>query len=128
MMHPPVHRRRRIAAAAAVVTLLLGVAACTGGNDPEDRRNGAGTGRSGPPPTGSVPSPSPPTSTAKPEGLPVAPALGLKWNWAQKATLDFLKAEPPGPTFYEVEWCTMEPTKGQIEWSQVRTRASRRRP
>ncbi len=118
MVQRPGNRRRRLAATAAVVTVLLGVAACTAGNDPVDTRNGAGTA-GGPPATGSVPSPSAPTSTAKPEGLPDAPALGLKWNWGQKATLDFLKAEPPGPTFYEVEWCAMEPTKGQIEWGQV---------
>lgn len=47
--------------------------------------------------------------------------LGLKWNWAQTQTLDFVASASGGWTFYEVEWCDVEPTPGDYDWTTVDT-------
>ncbi|WP_243058740.1 hypothetical protein [Nocardioides sp. SR21] len=65
-----------------------------------------------------------PATTAPPvtPGRGAAPGsgpLGLKWNRALTATLDFVQRSRSGWTFYEVEWCDVEPTPGDYDWAMV---------
>src|SRR5215218_5172994 len=46
--------------------------------------------------------------------------IGLKWDWS---TLDrylpFVRDLTGGATFYEFEWCQVEPRQGQLDWGVV---------
>jgi hypothetical protein len=46
--------------------------------------------------------------------------IGLKWDWS---TLDrylpFVRDLTGGATFYEFEWCQVEPRQGQLDWGAV---------
>jgi hypothetical protein len=100
--------RPRPAAPLAIALLLtLGVAAgCTGGGDAD----------------GSTPTP-PSKEVQGYTGPAVQGAtqpIGLKWDWS---TLDrylpFVKDLTGGATFYEFEWCQVEPRQGQLDWGLV---------
>ena len=49
-----------------------------------------------------------------------ASPIGLKWDWS---TLDrylpFVKDLAGGATFYEFEWCQVEPQPGQLDWGAL---------
>lgn len=69
----------------------------------------------------SIPIPSvvtlPPTDL--PRGGPGSGPLGLKWSRSQPATFDFVRRHPGGWTFAEVEWCSVEPTPGARDWTEL---------
>lgn len=45
---------------------------------------------------------------------------GLKWNWQHVGDLeDALASVAGGATFYEFEWCGIEPEQGERNWSEV---------
>ncbi len=47
-------------------------------------------------------------------------ALGAKIDWSQSDELrGFATSLAGGSTFYELVWCQMEPTQGQIDWSTL---------
>ncbi len=45
--------------------------------------------------------------------------LGLKWNWQQKDVLDQVTKVAGGATFFEFEWCTVEPTRGKRDFTTI---------
>jgi hypothetical protein len=96
--------RRPVVRRALVVLLSAGVAAgCTSAGD---------AGGSAPTP----PSKDVQTYTG-PSVQGAAHPIGLKWDWS---TLDrylpFVKDLTGGATFYEFEWCQVEPRQGQLDW------------
>ena len=87
--------------------LALSVAAgCTSG--------GAGGGSAPTPPSKQI------RSYTGPGVQGAAHPIGLKWDWS---TLDrylpFVKDLAGGATFYEFEWCQVEPQPGQQDWGAV---------
>jgi hypothetical protein len=96
--------RRPVVRLAMLLLLSASVAAaCTSGGD-------AG---------GSAPEPRPKDvqSYTGPSVQGAAHPIGLKWDWS---TLDrylpFVKDLAGGATFYEFEWCQVEPRQGQLDW------------
>lgn len=98
-------RRPRLGTVALAVSLAL--AGCTDPGSP---------GADRPSPQSTRPVPSGPMPTASPGGRHV---LGLKWNWSQRATLDYAAATAGGATFAEVEWCAVEPAPGERDWTRT---------
>jgi hypothetical protein len=92
---------------ATSLLLALSVAAgCTSGGD-------AG-GTAATPPSKEI------QSYTGPSVQGAAHPIGLKWDWS---TLDrylpFVKDLAGGATFYELEWCQVEPRPGQLDWGAV---------
>ncbi|MGH2704210.1 MAG: hypothetical protein ACRDJ4_03705 [Actinomycetota bacterium] len=46
--------------------------------------------------------------------------LGMKWEWPRSDELaPYLRRLSGGASFYEMEWCDVEPSRGQREWGTV---------
>ena len=89
-----------------VLPLVLLLSACAGGGPPPDR-------------SPDTPKPLPiPSATTSPSA-PGSDPLGLKWNRFQPQTADFIRRTAGGWTFTEVEWCEVEPSPGQRDWSTL---------
>jgi hypothetical protein len=99
-------RRPAARLAIAVLLTLVTAAGCTSGGDDG----------------GSVPTP--PSKDIQgytgPDVQGAGHPIGLKWDWS---TLDrylpFVKDLTGGATFYEFEWCQVEPRQGQLDWGVV---------
>ena len=99
-------RRPAARLAIAVLLTLVTAAGCTSGGDDG----------------GSVPTP--PAKDIQgytgPDVQGAGHPIGLKWDWS---TLDrylpFVKDLSGGATFYEFEWCQVEPRQGQLDWGVV---------
>ena len=66
------------------------------------------------------PSPAPiEIPSSRPEHPAGSGELGLKWNWAQPDTFPFVRDTSGGWTFYEVEWCDIEPRPGHLDWIRL---------
>jgi hypothetical protein len=106
--HGRVARRRLPLAALVALSLLLAVAAgaCTG----DDGGQGA-------------PAPPEGRDVQRYGGPPVRAAanpIGLKWDWPNlDRYLPFVKDLAGGATFYEFEWCRVEPRQGQRDWETL---------
>jgi hypothetical protein len=96
--------RRPATRLALLLLSAVVVAGCTNGGD-------AG---------GSAPKPGPKEvqTYTGPSVEGAAHPIGLKWDWS---TLDrylpFVKDLAGGATFYEFEWCRVEPQQGQLDWN-----------
>jgi hypothetical protein len=105
--HGRVARRRPPVVVLVALSLLLAVAAgaCTGGDG----------GDSAAPPE---------SREAQRYGGPsvrgAANPIGLKWDWPNlDRYLPFVKDLAGGATFYEFEWCRVEPRQGQRDWETL---------
>jgi hypothetical protein len=91
---------------AVLVLLAIGAAACTEGGNGGRAENSARQPDDGRPPGYS--------------GRPVrgeANPIGLKWDWPRlDRYLPYVKSMAGGNTFYEFEWCQVEPAAGQRDW------------
>jgi hypothetical protein len=105
--HGRVAGRRRPQVVLVALSLVLAVAAgaCTGGD---------GGGPSAPPES---------RDAQRYGGPPVRGAanpIGLKWDWPNlDRYLPFVKDLAGGATFYEFEWCKVEPRQGQRDWETL---------
>lgn len=86
----------------------------------------AGCSPSGETNDGATEGPAETTTTAAPSGFYTGPeidaepnALGVKWSWTHTDLFDELTEVAGGATFYEVEWCDVEPTQGARDVSLV---------
>lgn len=108
-------RVRRARSALVVAALVGGLTACTSGG-------AANVGPSASP-ASTAPSSKAPSSNASsvaPSGGPAAApaALGAKWPLATSNTFAaYLRQLAGGPTFYELQWCDIEPRPGQFDWT-----------
>lgn len=93
-------RRRHPVALVALLLALAAGSACSGGSSPGD-------------------GPVPPPATTREAAPPGSGPLGLKWSWFQPETFDFVSEAGGGWTFAEVEWCDVEPSPGQREWTEL---------
>jgi hypothetical protein len=102
-------RRPAVRLAALLLLIVSGAGACTGrGDDGADDRSGTQDtaqtvqGYTGPAIRGD------------------ANPIGLKWDWpGLDRYLPFVKSLSGGATFYEFEWCQIEPRAGQRDWSAL---------
>jgi hypothetical protein len=104
---PVAQGRRPMARLVAVLVLLaVGAAACTGGDG--DRSEGPARQPDG-------------QQIQEYSGPPVrgeANPIGLKWDWPRlDRYLPYVKSLAGGNTFYEFEWCQVEPAAGQRDWA-----------
>ena len=88
-----------------VLPLVLLLSACAGGEPPDGS------------PDTPEPLPIPSATGAAPP--PGSDPLGLKWNRYQPQTADFIRRTAGGWTFTEIEWCEVEPSPGQRDWSTL---------
>jgi hypothetical protein len=95
-------RRPGVALAVAVTCSLL-LSACTGSGESDRAR---------------------PTLLASQKPVKAeANPFGLKWNWAQLDVLrEGLIAAAGGASFYEFEWCGVEPREGERDFAEVDAR------
>jgi hypothetical protein len=107
----PVPRRRRtVRGLPAILCLLLLAPACSAGADrPQGQGGAARPATTGPATPGG--SATTPTAPGGGPGVSAAAAnpLGLKWNWAQRATFGFAEETRGGATFFETDWCDIQP-------------------
>jgi hypothetical protein len=104
--HRGVARRRRPGVVVALGLVLAVVAAgCT-----SDRGHGAAA----PPGSQDV------QGYGGPPVRRAANPIGLKWDWPNlDRYLPYVKELSGGATFYEFEWCQVEPRQGQRDWATV---------
>lgn len=101
--------RRPATCLAALLLLAVTGAACTGRDTGGNDRSGRQQGRGQQLQTYSGPA-------IRGEANPI----GLKWDWPRLGRyLPFVKSLSGGSTWYEFEWCQVEPRAGQRDWGTV---------
>jgi hypothetical protein len=105
---PIAQGRRPATCLAALLLVAVACAACTGGGAGGNGRSGQqGRGQQGQTYTGPV---------VRGEANPI----GLKWDWpGLDRYLPFIKSMTGASTWYEFEWCQVEPRPGQRDWSAL---------